>query len=90
MAYETKPNTGALFKNENKATENHPDYSGTCLINGVEMFFDGWIKTAETGRKWMSFSFKPKQKQAAAAQAPAAPQRRASRFEDDDANSPPF
>lgn len=61
MAYETKDNSGRLFKNEEKKNERGPDYSGTCLINGEEMFMDAWIKTAESGRKWMSFSFKPKQ-----------------------------
>lgn len=61
MAYETKPNSGSLFKNEGeRKRENGPDYSGTCLVGGVEYFFDGWLKTAESGRKWMSFAFKPK------------------------------
>lgn len=66
MAYETKDNSGRLFKNEEKKNERGPDYSGTCLINGEEMFMDAWIKTAESGRKWMSFSFKPKQQKPAA------------------------
>ena len=73
MAYETKDNSGRLFKNEEKKNERGPDYSGTCLINGEEMFMDAWVKTAESGRKWMSFSFKPKQqKQQSAPQKPAA------------------
>ncbi|MBA3590370.1 hypothetical protein [Methylibium sp.] len=72
--YETKDGTGSLFKNENKASDKHPDYSGTAMIDGVEMFMDAWLKTAESGRKWMSFSFKPKQKQSAPAARPA-PQR---------------
>lgn len=64
--YETRENTGSLFRNEQKTNERGPDYSGTCNVAGVEYFFDGWLKTSESGRKWMSFSFKPKQKQAAA------------------------
>lgn len=71
--FQQKDMSGSLFKNEQKQTDRHPDYSGTATIDGVEMFMDAWIKTADTGRKWMSFSFKPKQKQAAkpAAKQPA-------------------
>lgn len=67
MSYETKPNTGSLFSNKDKPgrSENGPDYSGSALIEGVEMFMDAWIKTSQDGKKWMSFSFKPKQKQRA-------------------------
>jgi uncharacterized protein (DUF736 family) len=58
-------NTGALFKNERKQTEKHPDYNGSCEINGVEMWMSAWIKTSNKGQKFMSFSFNPKQVQAA-------------------------
>lgn len=71
--YQTRDNSGALFKNENKATDKHPDYSGSCVIDGADFFFDAWLKTADSGRKWMSFSFKRKDKQASAEpQRPAA------------------
>ena len=60
MPHNQRDNTGALFRNENKTKDTSPDYSGTCTIAGVEMFFDSWIKTSESGRKWMSFSFKAK------------------------------
>lgn len=75
--YQQKDMSGSLFKNEQKQTDRHPDYSGTATINGVEMFMDAWVKTADTGRKWMSFSFKPKNQQAAkpAAKQPARQQR---------------
>ena len=69
MSYQPKDNSGSLFKNENKTNERGPDYSGTCMIDGVEYFMDSWLKTAETGRKWMSFAFKPKQKQQASPKA---------------------
>ena len=80
MAYETKDNSGRLFKNEEKKNERGPDYSGTCLINGEERFMDAWLKTAESGRKWMSFSFKPKQQRPA----PQKQQKPQSRSRDDD------
>lgn len=60
--YETRDNTGRLFKVEDdKKRDRGPDYSGTALIDGREYFMDAWLKTAESGRKWMSFSFKAKQ-----------------------------
>lgn len=61
MSYEQRDNTGSLFRNERKESEKHPDYSGTCTIDGKQFFFDGWLKTSESGKKWMSFSFKEKQ-----------------------------
>jgi uncharacterized protein (DUF736 family) len=78
MAYEIRPNSGSLFKND-KQKENHPDYKGSAMINGVEMWMSAWLKTSGSGTKFMSFSFQPKEQQAqqpaarqAAKQAPAA------------------
>ena len=76
MSYETRDNTGRLFKNEKKTAENHPDYTGTAMLGGVEHFMDAWLKTSASGTKWMSFSFKPKQKQAEAPPARPAPSKR--------------
>lgn len=65
MAYETKPNTGSLFKNDKKESDSHPDYKGTALIGGVEGWLDAWINTSNNGTKYMSLKFKPKDKQPA-------------------------
>lgn len=51
--------SGVLFKNDRKQSDNHSDYRGTCLINGVEYYMDAWLKDGQKG-KFMSFSFKPK------------------------------
>lgn len=59
----TKDNSGALFKNDRKETENHPDFNGTALVNGVEMWVAAWVKTYEKRgerRKYFSLSFTPK------------------------------
>ena len=37
MEYDNN-NTGAIFKNDRKETDRHPDYNGSCEINGVEMW----------------------------------------------------
>lgn len=63
--YQQKDNSGSLFKVEEKQSERHPDMSGSAMIDGVEYFFDAWFKVADSGRRWMSCSFKPKQKQSA-------------------------
>jgi len=72
MAYEQRDNSGSLFKNDRKEKENHPDYKGTCMVGGVEMWMSAWLKTGANGTKFMSFSFQPKdQQQSATRQAPA-------------------
>jgi len=54
---ETKLNTGAIFKNENKKAENHPDYKGKVNVNGKEMEVALWLKTSAKGLKFFSVSF---------------------------------
>lgn len=81
--YEQRDNSGSLFKNEKKEKDTHPDYRGECLIDGVAMYMDAWLKTAESGRKWMSFSFKPKQEPKARDDAA-----RARKTRDDDSDIP--
>ncbi len=64
--YELKEGQGSLFRNDEKATERHPDYSGTILIGGVAYYLSGWIKESQNGRKYMSLSAKPKDAKPAA------------------------
>jgi uncharacterized protein (DUF736 family) len=62
MAYEVKPNTGSLFKNDKKETDTHPDYKGSGLVDGLgEVWLDAWINVAKDGSKYMSLKFKPKE-----------------------------
>lgn len=64
MAYDNNLR-GALFKNEKKQKETHPDYRGSITIGGVEYWLDAWIKEPkEGGKKFMSLSAKPKNAQA--------------------------
>jgi uncharacterized protein (DUF736 family) len=64
MAYEQRDNSGSLFKNDKKETDNHPDYNGSAIVGGQEVWMSAWLKTASNGKKFMSFSFKPKDQQA--------------------------
>jgi uncharacterized protein (DUF736 family) len=57
--FEQKDNSGILFKNEKKTADNQPDYTGNCMVNGKMMDMSAWLKTGKSGKKFMSFSFKP-------------------------------
>lgn len=56
-------NRGVLFKVDEKRSDKGPDYSGSLNVGGEEYFLDAWIKTAQSGRKFMSVSVKLKEKQ---------------------------
>lgn len=65
MPYEQRDDSGSLFKNDRKTTDNHPDYTGSGMIDGTEYWISAWIKTAQTsGQKFMSLAFTPKQPRA--------------------------
>ena len=51
---------GVLFKNDRKEKDTHPDYKGSCEINGEEMWMSAWLKQGKNGT-FMSFSFTPKE-----------------------------
>ena len=71
MAYEAKPGTFSLFKNQNKQKETHPDYSGDGKdLDGNEIYVSAWLKDGKNG-KFMSCSFKHKEAKPAARQEPA-------------------
>ena len=52
---------GVLFKNDRKETSNHPDYKGTCEINGAQYWMSAWLKQDKNGRTFMSHSFSVKE-----------------------------
>lgn len=56
-------NSGALFKNDRKQQDNHPDYTGSLNVKGEEFWLSAWLKTSKTGQKFMSLSVKPKDDQ---------------------------
>jgi uncharacterized protein (DUF736 family) len=74
MAFEKRDMSGALFKNDRKETENHPDYTGDVLVNGTSFWINGWKKQDRNGNSFLSLSFKPKdQMRPASKSAPASP-----------------
>jgi len=59
--YQQKDNSGALFKNDKKESDSHPDYKGSAMINGSDYWVSGWINTSNAGTKYMKFSYSPKE-----------------------------
>lgn len=53
---ENKLNTGAIFKNDKKTSDNQPDYRGTANIDGKEKEIALWLKTSAKGVKYFSVS----------------------------------
>ena len=54
---ETKTNTGAIFKNDKKTKETHPDQKGKGNFKGVEFDIACWMKESSKGTKYFSCSF---------------------------------
>lgn len=55
-------NRGAIFKNDRKEKDKHPDYKGSVNADGVEYWVSAWIKEGKKG-KFFSLSLTQKQDQ---------------------------
>ncbi len=62
MAYEHKPNSGTLFPNDRKEKETHPDFKGSCKIDGVDYWVSGW-KNERDGKHSLGMKFEPQEQQ---------------------------
>jgi hypothetical protein len=58
-------NRGLLFRNRNKETDKHPDYTGELTIGGTEYSLSAWVKEGRHG-KFMSLSARPREQRTAA------------------------
>lgn len=53
---------GVLFKNKRKKEgSKQPDYTGSCQIDGVELWISAWLNTSRAGEKYYSFNFQKKE-----------------------------
>jgi hypothetical protein len=50
VAYEERDMTGTLWREREKKSEKHPDYTGTLLIDGTRWRLAGWIKDGAKGK----------------------------------------
>lgn len=70
MAFEQKPNSGAMFRNEKKNTPNHPDMRGEIHLDRaflynlmdknsnplIKVSISGWSKESAAGKQYLSLS----------------------------------
>ena len=58
---ENNKNSGALFRNDKRETEKHPDYTGNITIEGKEFYLSAWVnESARTGQKYFAIKATPK------------------------------
>jgi hypothetical protein len=51
MAFEQKPGTGALFRNDKDGNESRPDYKGDLTLeSGEKIRIAGWLKEGAKGK----------------------------------------
>jgi len=60
MTYETKPNTGSLFKNDKKKTDKHPNATGQALVDGKWYWISAWTNKSDSGIIYQSLAFTEK------------------------------
>jgi hypothetical protein len=54
-------NRGALFRNDKKESDRHPDYKGSLNVGGTEYWISAWLKEAKSGTKYMSLAVTAKE-----------------------------
>jgi len=64
MAYEHKPNTGSIFKNDKREKDGDPHGRGEALIDGVAYWVKAWTNDGAKG-KWQKLTFQAKEERAA-------------------------
>lgn len=66
-------NRGAIWKNNDKLTEKHPDFKGSINVEGRDFWLSGWLRPTDASPKApsMSFSIQPKDAKPKAAQTAA-------------------
>ncbi len=67
MAEMDKTNRGAIWRNEKKERDSHPDFTGKLNVDGVEYWVSAWKRKEDAPAKSpaLSFSIKPKEDRAA-------------------------
>ena len=58
MSYDNT-NSGALFKNDKKQKDTHPDRTGKLNVDGKDYYLSGWLKQDKNGNPYLSLSVKP-------------------------------
>ena len=60
MSFEHKPDTGSIFRNDDKVKDSQPDYKGSGKFFGRECWIAAWINESN-GKKYMSIKVEEKE-----------------------------
>ena len=93
MNGQQKDNSGALFKNDRKEVETHPDYKGSILIGGTDYWLSAWVNEGRPGgkmegKKYFSIKINRKEGYGTSSTAAASPPASRGRFDDMDDDIP--
>lgn len=69
MAQQNRDNSGILFKNDRKEKNTHPDFRGSAVIGGCEMWVSGWTKQGQKG-PFITLAFQVKEQKGSQASKP--------------------
>jgi len=58
-------NRGAIWKNDKKLSDRHPDFTGSLDVEGTDYWVSAWLRKPDANPKApaLSFSIKPKDEQ---------------------------
>ena len=70
MSYDNN-NEGAIWKNEDKQKDTHPDFKGNAVIEGVEYWVSAWKRSPDANPKAPALKFKVTAKEVVAKQGKA-------------------
>ena len=58
-----KDNEGAIWGNQKKTTDKHPDFTGNAVVDGVEYWVSAWKRKPDANPKSPSLKFKFEKKE---------------------------
>ncbi len=88
MAEYDNTNRGAIWKNEKKETDKHPDFTGSINVDGHDYWLSGWRRADGAPAKSPAMKFTVKKKDGKAAPSAGGPVARGHLRDDDDSEIP--
>lgn len=80
---EQRNNSGVLFRNEKKDTDNQPDYRGNIMVGGQDYWISAWVREG-AGGKFMGLAVSPRENFVPKPQAKPSERSKATNFDDSD------
>ena len=59
-------NSGIMYRNENRKTDKHPEFTGSINVNGEDFWLSGWVNEGKPGgkfegKRYFSIKLNPKE-----------------------------